>query len=1049
MNFAIFFIRRPILASVLAIGITLIGVLAARTLPVAQYPEVAPPTVQVSTYYPGASAEVVAETVAAPIEQAVVGVENMLYMSSQSNSDGSYVLTITFELGADLNLAQVLVQNRVSQALPTLPLEVSQIGVIIRKRSPDILMVVNFFSPDDPYDALYMSNYITIQVSDEVARLDGVGDVAILGQSDYSMRVWLDPQKMTSRNLTADDVVAALREQNMQVTAGQLGQPPVPPELQFQYTITALGRLTTPEEFGAIIVKVGVGGQITRLRDIARVELGARSVAILTFLDGKPSVGLAVFQLPGANALQTADRVRAKMAELKTRLPEGLDYAIRYDTTPFIAESVHEVYKTLLEAVALVAVVVMVFLQDWRTAIIPLVAVPVSIIGTFAALAAFGFTINNLTLFGLVLAIGIVVDDAIVVVEAVSLNLSRGLSPHAAAEAAMRQVGSAIVAISAVLASVFIPAAFLSGVTGEFFRQFAVTIAVSSLLSAFNSLTLSPALAALLLRPADAKPDLLARVLNATLGWFFRLFSRALHRGTHGYSWTVGKLLRVSALVLLVYAGLLSLTYFAATHIPAGFVPEQDKGYLLVSVQLPDAASLERTRAVLDRIGNVARSTRGVAHTVGLAGQSILTGSAASNYGTMFVTLDPFDQRHETALKGPVLAQQLQRKLYAEVPEAMIGVFGPPPLQGLGSAGGFKLVVQDRSNLGLATLQAESENLAREGLRQGNILQMFSAFRANVPQLYLDIDRAQVKQSGAALGDVFDTLGVFLGGLYVNDFNEFGRTWQVNVQADARFRMTLDDIRQLRVRNAATQEMMPLGSILSIEEISGPLSINRYNMYPASAINGVPQPGVSSGEIITQIQQLADEQLPRGMAFEWTEITLLQRLAGNTAVLVFSLSTLLVFLVLAGLYESWSLPLAVILVVPMCMLFAFAGVEIAKLDINIFTQIGLIVLVGLACKNAILIVEYAKDLQLEGRNAREAVVEASRLRLRPILMTSFAFILGVLPLVLATGAGAEMRFALGAAVFAGMIGVTFFGIFLTPVFFYVIRKITRKTEKIE
>jgi len=1048
MNFAIFFIRRPILASVLAIGIVLIGVIAMRSLPVAQYPEIAPPTVQVSTVYPGASAEVVAETVAAPIEQAVVGVENALYMSSQSNSDGTYALTITFELGTNLDTAQVLVQNRVAQAMPTLPAEVSQIGVIVRKRSPDILMVVNFFSPNERYDMLYMSNYVTIQVRDEIARLDGVGDALIFGQADYSMRIWLDPQKMTVRNLAASDVVASLREQNVQVAAGQLGQPPVPPELQFQYTVNVRGRLTTPEEFGAIVVRVGDNGQITRLRDIARVELGARNEDILTFLDGKPSVGLAVFQLPGANALETADRVRAKMNELNARLPDGLDYAIRYDTTPFIAESVREVYKTILIAVALGAVVMLVFLQDWRAAIIPLMAVPVSIIGTFAALAAFGFTINNLTLFGLVLAIGLVVDDAIVVTEAVSLNLSKGMSPHEATEAAMRQVGPAIIAISVVLSSVFIPAAFLPGVTGEFFRQFAVTIAVSSLISLFNSLTLSPAMAALLLKPAGAKKDFLGRGLDAALGWFFRLFTRALRRSTGGYVWAVDKLLRVSVLVLVVYAGLVALTYLGATRIPTGFVPEQDKGYLIVSVQLPDAASLERTRAVLERVDRAARATEGVSNTVGLAGMSIITGAAASNFGTMFVTLEPFDQRHAAGLRSPAVAQKLQRELFVQVPEAMIGVFGPPPLQGLGTAGGFRLIVQDRGNLGLAALQEESEHLARVGMQQGEILQMFSAFRANVPQLYLDIDRAQVKQSGVALGDVFDTVGVFLGGVYVNDFNAFGRTWQVNAQADAPFRMSHDDIRQLRVPNRVTREMMPLGSILSVEEISGPLSITRYNMYPASAINGVQRPGVSSGEIITQMQQLADANLPRGMAFEWTEIMLLQQLAGNTAILVFSLSTLLVFLVLSGLYESWSLPLAVILVVPMCVLFAFAGVEIAGLDINIFTQIGLVVLVGLASKNAILIVEYAKDQQREGMDARRAVIEAARIRLRPILMTSFEFIMGVLPLVLAVGAGAEMRFALGAVVFAGTIGVTFFGIFLTPVFFYVIRKITRKAAAI-
>jgi multidrug efflux pump len=1040
--FARFFIDRPILAAVPSIIITLAGLVAVMTLPIAQYPEITPPTVQVSCAYPGASAAVVADTVAAPIEQQVNGVENMLYMSSNSASDGSYSLTVTFALGTDLDMAQVLVQNRVAAAQPLLPDVVKQTGVSTRKKSPSILLVVNLLSPGGTHDQLFMSNYATIRIRDELARLKGVGDVAFLGQQDYSMRVWLDPDRLAARGLTAGDVVQAVREQNVQVAAGQIGQPPVPAGQDFQYTMSTLGRLSEPEEFGDIIVKTGAAGALTRLRDIARIELSAKSQDQSCTLDGQPSTGLAIFQAPGSNALATAAGVRERMEQLKADFPEDLDYAIVYDTTPFVRESVHEVFNALRDAIILVAVVVLLFLQSWRATLIPLIAVPVAIVGTFAVMVLFGFSLNNISLLALVLAIGIVVDDAIVVVEAVEHHIEHGRPPREAAYAAMQEVSGPIIAISLVLASVFIPSAFLPGITGQFFRQFALTIAVSTVFSAINSLTLSPALAALLLQPRGTRRDPLAFLLNLALGWLFRLFNGGFNLATSAYRGVVARLLRVSAVVLVVYAGLLYLTYWGFLQVPGGFIPTQDKGYLLVNVQLPDAAALERTQDVMRRVDDLLRETHGVGHTVGISGQSFVLGANGPNCGSLFVVLEDFEHRHDPALHAERLAGRLRQHLGREIQDAAIGVFGAPPVDGLGNAGGFKLMLQDRGDQGLPALQAQAEHLA-ERMRQVPGYALFTMFRASTPQLFVDIDRAKAKTLGVPLADVFDTLQVFLGSKYVNDFNRFGRTWQVILQAEAAFRARPEDVARLQVRNARGG-MVPLGTLADVREISGPVMINRYNMYPAAAVNGATAPGISSGTAIATVADLADRELAPGFGFEWTEITLLQLLAGSTALLAFAGAAVLVFLLLAAQYESWLLPLAVILVVPMCILCALGGVAWTGRDIDIFTQIGFVVLVGLASKNAILIVEFARARQAAGAARREATLEACTLRLRPIMMTSLAFILGVVPLVIAAGAGAEMRRALGVAVFSGMIGVTLFGIFLTPVFYYVVTAFTRR-----
>jgi multidrug efflux pump len=1047
-----FFIERPIFASVLSIVITLAGSLAVMFLPIAQYPEITPPTVQVTASYPGANAQLVLDTVAAPIEQQVNGVENMIYMSSQCTNDGMYSLTITFALGTDLNVAQVLVQNRVQLAMPVIPSIVQQQGVAVKKKSPSIMMIVNLYSGKDASgrylcDDLYLSNYATIQIKDELLRLNGVGDVTFLGERDYSMRAWLDPEELATRNMSASDVVNALNEQNIQVAAGQVGQQPVPAGQNFQLTMSTLGRLVDADQFGDIVLKTGTvdgnhpDASVVRLRDVAVLERGAQQYDQSCTLDTEPSVALSIYQLPGSNALKTAQAVYAKMQELSHRFPEGIHYKIVYDTTPFIHESIFEVLKTLRDAIILVAIVVLVFLQNWRATIIPLVAVPVAIVGTFAAMAAMGFSLNNLSLFGLVLAIGIVVDDAIVVVENVERWLAAGLPPKEAAIRAMQEVTGPVIAVGLVLCAVFVPCAFITGITGQFFRQFALTIAVSTVISAFNSLTLSPALASLLLKPHGAKRDALSAILDGLLGWFFRLFNWGFTQATNVYIRIVGMLLRTSLIVLVLYGGLLYMTYRGFTLVPTGFIPEQDKGYLLVNVQLPDGAAVERTRAVMQRIERMAHETPGVAHTVAISGQSLLLGANAPNFGSMYVMLEEFDHRRGAALTGNAIADNLRRQCEEHVQEALVSVFGAPSVDGLGNAGGFKLVLEDRGNLGLGELQSTADRVVARGNATPGLVGVFTSLRANTPWLHLEIDRVKAKSMGVSLNEVFGALQVYMGSLYVNNFNEFGRSWQVNVQAAPRFRRTVEDVRQLKVRNNAG-EMIPLSTLVQARDMSGPVMVLRYNMYPAAAINGSMAPGTSSGQAITLMEQVARQELPRAMTAEWTELTLMQNLAGNTAMYVFVLAVVLVFLVLAAQYESWSLPLAVILVVPMCLLCSIAGVALARMDINIFTQIGFVVLVGLASKNAILIVEFAKQQRETGMGRREATLEACRLRLRPIMMTSFAFILGVVPLVIAEGAGAEMRRTLGTAVFSGMLGVTLFGIFLTPVFFAVIDRLT-------
>ncbi|HTU21915.1 MAG TPA: efflux RND transporter permease subunit [Gemmataceae bacterium] len=1114
--FSKFFINRPIAASVMSIIITLGGFIAVWQLPIAQYPDITPPTVEVSAVYPGANAQVVADTVAAPIEQQVNGVENMMYMSSQCTNDGNYTLTVTFKHGVDLNMAQVLVENRVALAQPILPDLVKRRGVTTKKKSPSVLMIVNLWSPDGSRDNLYLSNYATIQLKDELSRLPGVGDIAYLGKRDYSMRVWLDPTKMASRNLSAGQITRAIEEQNTQVAAGQIGQPPVLSGQVFQYTMSTMGRLMNPEQFANIVVYNDGQGRLVRLRDVVvddrkdengkyvqrGVEMGALEYNQTCTLDRKPSVALSIYQLPGSNALNVAKEVKDKMAELRERFPEGMNYKIVYDTTPFIYESIKEVFKTLRDAIILVAIVVLLFLQNWRSAIIPLVAVPVAIIGTFAVMIAIGFSLNTLTLFGLVLAIGIVVDDAIVVVEAVEHHIEHGLSPKEATIRAMEQVSGPVIAIGLVLSAVFVPCAFISGITGQFYRQFALTIAISTLISAFNSLTLSPALTALLLRPRDkgSAPPLprlafalagaaagawylstwlthwlergmehlpphytaelhphsvpiavgiliaaggivgwfVGRPLNWVLGGSFRAFNVAFGVATNVYTRMVGLLLRVSILVLLVYGGLVALTYFGFVRTPKGFIPVQDKGYLLVNVQLPDSASAERTQQVVSQIEELASKDPGVEHTVAIAGQSILLNANAPNFGAMYVMLKDFHRRESEELSGDAIAARLQSVLRDHIPDARVNVFGAPPIDGLGTAGGFKIVVEDRGDTGLPALQAEAEKRIHLGEQTPGLQGLYTSFRANTPWLYLDIDRTQAKVHGVPISEIFNTLQFYLGSYYVNDFNRFGRTWQVNIQAAPVYRRQIDDLKQIRIPNM-WGKLVPLAGLLRVREEPGPVLIMRYNMYPSAAINGNPANGISSGQAIELMEEIANKDLPRAMRPEWTELALLQLQTGNTAMWVFLLAVVLVFLVLAAQYESTSLPLAVILVVPMCLLCSIAGVLMGRMDINIFTQVGFVVLIGLACKNAILIVEFAKAQRESGNDRFSSTLAACKLRLRPIIMTSFAFILGVLPLVIAEGAGAEMRRLLGTAVFAGMLGVTLFGIFLTPVFYYVIQ----------
>jgi multidrug efflux pump len=1042
MKLARFFVERPIFAGVLSIVIFVLGAISVFQLPISEYPEVVPPTVVVRAQYPGASPQVIAETVAAPLEQEINGVENMLYMSSLSNTDGSMALTVTFRIGSDVDIAQVQVQNRVSQALPRLPDDVRRFGVTTRKSSPDTLMVVHLVSPDGRYDETYLRNYALLQVKDTLSRLPGMGDVQLFGSGDYSMRIWLDPEKVAARGLTAGDVVRALREQNVQVAAGGLGQQPSSRAANFQLSINARGRLVEESEFGDIVVKTTPDGAKVRLSDLARVELGAGQYALRSLLDNKPAVAIPIFQAPGSNALALSDSVRKTMAELSKSFPEGLTYSIVYDPTRFVRSSIDEVVVTLFEALALVVLVVILFLQTWRASIIPIVAVPVSLVGTFAVMKVFGFSINALSLFGLVLAIGIVVDDAIVVVENVERNIALGLKPLEATRKAMDEVSGPIIAIALVLCAVFVPIGFIPGLTGQFYKQFALTIAFSTVISAVNSLTLSPALSAVLLRAHDAPKDRVSRAMERGLGWFFRPFNRLFGAASSGYVRVVRRVLRRSGVAVVAYGGLLALTWLGFSKVPGGFVPIQDKQYLVAFAQLPDAASLDRTDDVIRRMSKVALETEGVEHAVAFPGLSIAGFTNSTNAGIVFVVLKPFEERKAKHLQGPAIAATLNEK-FSHLQDAMVGVFPPPPVQGLGTIGGFKFYVEDRGDLGLAELDRGTQRLLGAGYQRPELTGLFTGYQVNVPQLFADLDRTKAKSQGVAVTDVFETMQAYLGSLYVNDFNRFGRTFQVTVQADARHRLVPDDVMALQTRNEAGG-MVPLGSLLTVREANGPDRVTRYNGYPAAEVNGAPAKGRSSGEALAAVQAIAASELPPGMRYEWTELTYQQILAGNTGLLVFPLCVLLVFLVLAAQYESWTLPLSVILIVPMCLLAAITGVWLDGSDNNIFTQIGLFVLVGLSCKNAILIVEFAKDKQEEGRDPIAAVLEACRLRLRPILMTSIAFIMGVWPLVSSRGAGAEMRHAMGVAVFAGMIGVTLFGLLLTPVFFTALSKLRRR-----
>ncbi|WP_397448044.1 efflux RND transporter permease subunit [Pseudomonas sp. NA-150] len=1051
MNFSQFFISRPIFAAVLSLMILIAGAISLFQLPISEYPEVVPPTVVVRANFPGANPKVIGETVAAPLEQAITGVENMLYMSSQSTADGKLTLTITFALGTDLDNAQVQVQNRVTRTEPKLPEEVTRIGITVDKASPDLTMVVHLTSPDKRYDMLYLSNYAILNIKDELARLGGVGDVQLFGMGDYSLRVWLDPNKVAERNLTATDVVNAIREQNRQVAAGQLGSPPAPNATSFQMSINTQGRLVSEEEFENIIVRSGANGEITRLKDIARIELGSSQYALRSLLNNQPAVAIPIFQRPGSNAIEISNEVRAKMAELKQNFPQGMDYSIVYDPTIFVRGSIEAVIHTLFEALILVVLVVILFLQTWRASIIPLVAVPVSLIGTFAVMHLFGFSLNALSLFGLVLAIGIVVDDAIVVVENVERNIELGLTPIEATKKAMKEVTGPIIATALVLCAVFVPAAFISGLTGQFYKQFALTIAISTVISAFNSLTLSPALSAVLLKGHDAPKDGFSKFLDKLLGgWLFRPFNRFFEKASHGYVGTVGRVIRSSGIALFLYAGLIVLTWMGFTTTPTGFVPTQDKQYLVAFAQLPDAASLDRTEDVIKRMSEIALKQPGVESSVAFPGLSINGFTNSPNAGIVFVTLKPFEERKDPSESAGAIAGALNGK-FGAIQEAYMAIFPPPPVQGLGTIGGFRLQIEDRGNLGYDALYKETQNIITKSRTTPGLAGLFTSYTVNVPQVDAAIDREKAKTHGVAISDIFDTLQIYLGSLYANDFNRFGRTYQVNVQAEQQFRLESEQIGQLKVRNNLG-EMIPLATFIKVSDTSGPDRVSHYNGFITAEINGAAAPGYSSGQAQVAIEKLLKDELPNGMTYEWTDLTYQQILSGNTALLVFPLCVLLAFLVLAALYESWSLPLAVILIVPMTLLSAIAGVIIAHSDNNIFTQIGLIVLVGLACKNAILIVEFAKDEQEKGKTPLEAVLEACRLRLRPILMTSFAFIMGVVPLVLSSGAGAEMRHAMGVAVFSGMLGVTFFGLLLTPVFYvlirnYVGRKQARKADK--
>ena len=1040
MNLSKFFIDRPIFAGVLSLLMLLAGVISVTLLPISEYPEVVPPSVVVRASYPGANPKVIAETVATPIEEQINGVEGMLYMSSQATTDGAMTLTVTFKLGTDPDKAQQLVQNRVSQAEPRLPEEVRRLGITTVKSSPDLTMVVHLLSPNGRYDMTYLRNYALLNVKDRLARVQGVGNVQMFGSGDYSMRIWLDPQKVAQRGLSANDVVTAIRSQNVQAAAGVVGASPGLSGVDLQLSVNAQGRLQSEEEFGDIIVKSGDGGAVTRLRDISRIELGASTYSLRSLLDNKDAVAIPIFAAPGSNAIQISDGVRATMADIRKSMPEGVDFEIVYDPTQFVRASIESVVHTLLEAIALVVVVVILFLQTWRASIIPLLAVPVSVVGTFAVMHLFGFSINALSLFGLVLAIGIVVDDAIVVVENVERNIEAGLSPRQATYRAMREVSGPIIAIALVLVAVFVPLAFISGLTGQFYRQFALTIAMSTVISAVNSLTLSPALAALLLKGHDAPKDLLTRGMDRVFGRFFRAFNRFFQRGSERYSGGVKRAISHKAAMMAVYLVLAGATVGLFTVVPHGFVPAQDKQYLIGFAQLPDGATLDRTEDVIRRMSDIVMKQPGVEHAIAFPGLSINGFTNSSNSGIVFASLKDFDERRGAQSSAGAIAGQLNQK-FGQIQDAFVVIFPPPPVQGLGTTGGFKLQLEDRASLGHEALDGAVKAFMAKASKAPELAGLFTSFQVNVPQLYADIDRTRARQLGVALTDVFDTMQVYLGSLYANDFNKFGRTYSVRVQADAPYRARAEDIGLLKVRSASG-EMVPLSALMKISPSFGPERAMRYNGFLSADINGGAAPGYSSGQAQDAVKRIAAETLPPGIAYEWTDLTYQEILAGNSAVLIFPIAILLVFLVLAAQYESLTLPLAILLIVPMGLLAAMTGVWLSHGDNNVFTQIGLMVLVGLSAKNAILIVEFARELEFAGRTPVQAALEASRLRLRPILMTSMAFVMGVLPLVLATGAGSEMRQAMGIAVFAGMIGVTAFGLFLTPVFYVLMRRMT-------
>jgi HAE1 family hydrophobic/amphiphilic exporter-1 len=1032
--FSKFFIEHPIFAGVISILIVIAGLVSVGLLPISQYPEITPPTVEVKASYPGANAAVVAETVAAPIEQEVIGVENMIYMSSVSAGDGSYTLTVTFEVGTDLDMASILVQNRVTLAEPKLPEEVKRQGVNTKKKSPNIILIASLSSPDSRYDELYMSNYATLRIRDTLSRIPGVGDVGVWPESDYSMRIWLNPSQLKSRSLTTTEVINAIREQNVQVAAGQIGQPPVPTGQNFQYAVNVLGRLTDVEQFEDIIIKTGEGGRITRLKDVARIDLGGKTYDITSRLNGAPSASIAVYQLPGSNALDVSNRVRVAMEEMSANFPEGLEYAVPYDTTMFVDASIKQVYVTLVEAVLLVFLVLFLFLQDWRATLIPAVTIPVSLVGTLAVMLAMGFSINMLTLFGLVLAIGIVVDDAIVVVEATVTHMEKGLDSRAAAIKAMSEVSGPIVATTLVLLAVFIPAAFLPGITGELYRQFALTIAVATVFSSINALTLSPALAAMVLRlPSENKPA------------FFRGFDRFFSKTENVYMGVVKGAVRRTTLMLLLALGLVGFTGWQFAGLPAGFMPVEDQGYILVHVQLPDAASQERTNEVLDKIDAILKQTSGVANWVIFGGFNLIDGTAASSNAIVFATLAPWEERTEPELQQEVILAKMQRQ-FSQIRESIIYAFLPPAISGLGVAGGFQIQIEDRGGVGLKELNAMVREIIQDGNAQTGLAGLNTTFQIDVPQLFAEVDRTKAKTLGIPLSEVFDTLQAYLGSAYVNDFNKFGRTWQVMAQADHQFRTRPDDIRNLDVRNAKG-EMVPLGTLIAVENTVGPQTILRYNLYPTASITGDAAPGFSSGQALALMEQLAEQKLPASMGFEWTGMSFQEKQVGSEAIMVFALAIILVFLVLSAQYESWTSPAAVIMVVPLAVLGTVLAVMMKGADNNVYTQIGITLLIGLASKNAILIVEFAMAERERGKSLLEAAVDAAKLRFRPILMTSIASIAGFMPLVIASGAGAASQQAIGIAVVGGMVAATVMSLTFTPVFFVVMKRLGDKKGK--